>query len=149
MQPAGEEKRQRLAIALGRIGVSMPHGEKGSIIDALLGLPQPIRIKRELLTALVLDGQIISAGPVLDGVRAWVEDAREKTWMFDQSLWEAEKWLSLLPFTDRPASTIDGVDLLLNALPRPHSLEHVVSALGDAPGEEADQVLAELTPSAS
>ena len=144
MQPAGEEKRQRLAIALGRIGLSMPHGEKSSIIDALLGLPQPIRIKRELLTALVLDGQIISAELVLDGVRAWIEDAREKTWMFDQSLWEAEGWLSLLPFTDRPASTIDGVDLLLNALPRPHALEHVVSSLGDAPGEEADEILAEL-----
>jgi hypothetical protein len=144
MQPGGKEKRQHLAIALGRIGLSMPHGEKGPIIEALLRLPQSIRMKRELLTALVLDGQIISAGLVLDGVRAWIDDAREKTWMFDQSLWEAQGWLVLLPFTDRPAATIDGVDLLLNALPRPYPLEHVVSALGDAPGEQADQVLAEL-----
>ena len=64
--------------------------------------------------------------------------------MFDQSLWEAEGWLSLLPFTDQPVSTIDGVDLLLNALPRPYPMEHVVSALGDAPGKEADHILADL-----
>ena len=144
MQPAGDEKRQRLSIALGRIGMSMPHGEKRPTIEALLGLPQPIRIKRDLLTALVLEGQIISAKLVLDGVRAWIEDARGKTWMFDQGLWEVEGWLALLPFTDRPAATIDGVDLVLNALPHHKQLERVVSALGDAPGEEADRVLAEL-----
>jgi predicted ATPase len=31
--------------------------------------------------------------------------------------------VALLPFTDRPAATIDGVDLVLSALPRPHPLE--------------------------
>ena len=37
MQPAGDEKRQRLSIALGRRGMSMPHGEKRPTIEALLG----------------------------------------------------------------------------------------------------------------
>lgn len=77
----------------------------------------------------MLDGKTISAGLVLDGVRAWIEDARKKPWMFDQGLWEVEGWLALLSFTDRPAATIDGVDLVLNALPRPRPLERVVSAL--------------------
>jgi hypothetical protein len=69
MRPGGEVKQQGLAIALGKIGLSMPHGEMGPIIEALVDLPQPIRVKRELLTALVLDGQFISAGLVLDSQR--------------------------------------------------------------------------------
>ena len=64
--------------------------------------------------------------------------------MFDEGACGVEGWLALLPFTDRPAATIHGVDFVLNALPHHKQLERVVSALGDAPGEEADRVLAEL-----
>jgi hypothetical protein len=144
MQSSNGGKGQRLAIALARIGLSIPHRDNRPIIDELLALPEPIRIKRELLTALVLDGQMISAGLVLDGVHAWIKEAHEKAWMLDQGLWEAEGWLALLPFTDRPAATVEGIDLVLNALPYPKRLERVVSALGDAPDNEADDLLGVL-----
>ena len=59
--PGSSEKRQRVAIALGRIGLIMPHGNQRAAIDALLALPLPVRGKRELLAALVLDGEVIGA----------------------------------------------------------------------------------------
>jgi hypothetical protein len=50
----------------------------GPIIEALVDLPQPIRVKRELLTALVLDGQFISAGLVLDSQRLSLSEAQRR-----------------------------------------------------------------------
>ena len=138
------DKQQRVAIALGRIGLGMPHGDQRAAIDALLALPQPLRNKRELLASLVLDGEVISAEFPLQAARDWLADAREKTWMYREGLWEVESWLQLLPFSDRPAATIEAVELVANALPYPQPLERVVSALGDAPGEEAERVLGEL-----
>jgi hypothetical protein len=141
----GGDNRERLAIMLGRIALSIPHGDKTAVVNALLALPQPIRMKRELLAALILDGEIISADVVLEGVHAWLADAREHTWRFHEGLWEVEGWLELLPFTDRPAAaTIEGVELVNRALPRPHRMERVVWALGNAPDEEVGPVLAEL-----
>jgi hypothetical protein len=142
--PGTSEKRQRVAIALGPIGLSMPHGNQSAAIDALLALPQPLRSKRELLAALVLDGEVISAELPLEAIREWLADARQKTWMHREGLWEVKEWLQLLPFSDRPAATIEGVDLVLGAIPHAQDLERVISALGEAPGEEAQRALQEL-----
>ncbi|MGH7074361.1 MAG: hypothetical protein ACREFD_09210, partial [Stellaceae bacterium] len=144
MQPGAGENGQRLAIMLGRIALSMPHGDRRAVIDALVALPQPIRAKRELLAALVLDGEIIAADLVLEGVRAWLDDAQEHTWMFREGLWEVEGWLELMPFTNRPGATTEGVEWVNSALPRPHRMERVVSALGVAPGDEVEEVLKQL-----
>ena len=144
IQPGGGDNKQRLAIMLGRIALSMPHGDKSAVINALVALPQPVRTKRELLAALVLDGEIIRADLVMEGVQAWLDDARQNTWRFREGLWEVEGWLELLPFTDRPAATIEGVELVNSALPDPHRMERVVSALGDAPDEEAERMLSQL-----
>jgi hypothetical protein len=102
----GGEPHQRIAIALGRNGLSMPHGNQGAVIEALLALPQPLRSKWELLTAIVLDGEAISAELPLQAVREWLAAAREKTWMYHESLLEVEGWLQLLPFSDRPAAPL-------------------------------------------
>ncbi len=138
------EKQQRVGIALARLGLSMPHGDQRKVIATLLGLALPVRSKRELLAALVLDGEAISADLVLRGVHEWLDEAREKNWMYRDHLWEVEGLLQLLPFSDRPAATIEGVEPVMSALPHPEPLERVVSALGDAPGDEAERVLKEL-----
>jgi hypothetical protein len=87
---------------------------------------------------------VISADLVLQGVREWLDEAREKTWMYREGLWEIQGWLELLPFTDRPTATIEGVELVLSAFPYPQPMERVVSALGDAPDEGTERILAEL-----
>ena len=142
--PGSDEKRQRVAIALARIGLAMQHGDQRRVSDTLLELPLPVRSKREFLAALILDGEVISADLVLQGVREWLDEAREKTWMYGDGLWEIQGWLELLPFTDRPAATIEGVELLLSAFPYPQRMERVVSALGDAPDDGTERILGEL-----
>jgi hypothetical protein len=74
-----------------------------------------------LLAALVLDGEVISAELPLQAVREWLAAAREKTWMYREGLREVEGWLQLLPFSDRPAATIEGVELVIGALPYPQT----------------------------
>jgi hypothetical protein len=69
-RPENEDKAQLLAIQLGKLAVSIPHGDRRKAIESLLSLPQPIRTKRELLAALVMDGNVISADLVMQGVRA-------------------------------------------------------------------------------
>ena len=65
-------------------------------------------------------------------------EAQGKTWMYRESLWEIQGWLELLPFSDRPAATIEGVELVLSSLPSPAGHGGVVSALSEAPGEDAE-----------
>jgi NACHT conflict system protein len=138
------EKLQRLAIALGRIGLAMPHGDQRRVIETLVGLPLPVRSKRELLAALILDGEVVSADLVLRGVREWLDEAQSKSWMYREGLWEVEGLLQLLPFTDQPAAMIEGVEIVAGALPELRPMERAVATLGDAPDGEAERVLREL-----
>ena len=142
--PDSDTARQMLAIRMGRVAISMPHGDQRSTIDRLLAVPVPIRAKRELLAALVLDGEVIGTDMVMSGVEAWIEDAKAHTWQFRDGLWEIQGWLELLPFTERPETTIDGVDRVMNALPHPDEMRQVVSALIAAPTEDAEQILGQL-----
>jgi hypothetical protein len=142
--PGSDEKCQRMAMSLARIGLAMPHGDQGRVIETLLGLPLPVRGKREFLAALILAGEVISADLVLQGVREWLDEAREKPWKYREGLWEIQGWLELLPFTERPVATIEGVDLVRSAFPYPQSMERVVSALGDAPDDGTEQIIGEL-----
>jgi hypothetical protein len=138
---SGTSDAQRLAITLGRIGLALPHGDKSAIIAAVIDAPQPIRAKRELLAAIVLDGGTVSADLVLQGVRAWLDQAQQDTWMFLEGMWEIEGWLELLPFSDRPDATIEGIELVSAALSHPRRMERVLSALAYAPGDNAETVM--------
>ncbi len=75
-RPENEDKAQLLAIQLGKLAVSIPHGDRRETVGKLLSLPQPIRAKRELLSALVMDGEVISADLVMQGVRAWIDEEK-------------------------------------------------------------------------
>jgi hypothetical protein len=141
---SGVPDNEQLAIRLGRIALAIPHGDKTGIVNALLVVPQPIRAKRELLAALVLEGEIISADVVLEGVRAWINEAQTNRWMLQQGLWEIEGWLELLPFSDRPAATIEGLELVNAALAYPQRMERLVSVVSGAPGSKAEDVLLQM-----
>lgn len=145
-QQGGDTETQSLAILLGRIAVLIPQSDRRSeAIASLLALPQPRQTKRCLLAALALASDVISADLVLAGVRDWVEEARLKPWLHDASFLDAEDWLELLPFSDRPAATLEGIRLVNTPLRAPPRLmERVVAALGYAPSNEAEGVLVEM-----
>jgi hypothetical protein len=65
--------------------------------------------------------------------------------MLDQnSRWELNGWLGLLPFTDRPEATVTGVEMVLDADRHPHRMEEAVRSLSVAPGEAAERTVGEL-----
>jgi hypothetical protein len=141
--PGATDAQQALAIMIARVGLAMPHSDKEKIVAKLQALPQPVRTKRELVAALVLAGESFRADLALAAITAWVEDARKNTWRFREGLWEVVGWLELLPFSDRPSSVLDGVQMVLDVLPSPERMERVVTAAAAAPELSEDQ-LAEM-----
>ena len=64
--------------------------------------------------------------------------------MSQQNQWELENWIELLPYTDRPKTTIEGVSLAQEAIGRPVRMEQVIQSLAAAPGEEAERTLGDI-----
>jgi hypothetical protein len=94
---------------------------------------------------LILAGEPVAADIVIEGIRAFLEEAQQKTWMLHQNnRWELDGWLGLLPFTDRPEATVTGVEMALDADRHPHRMEEAVKSLSVAPGEAAERTLGEF-----
>ena len=53
-----------------------------------------------------------------DGIKALLEEGKTKRWLLDENQWTLERWLELIPFSDRPGATLDALELL--ELPRGH-----------------------------
>lgn len=145
IKSGSSDEQHHHALQLATVAVRMPHGDRTSVLDRLLQLKQSLREKQALLSALVLSGEIVRADIILDGLRDLVAEWKAKRW-FDlkQDWWELEGWLELLPFSDRPMATLDGLDLLDAAWRQPWRLRSTLSALSYAPSSEAEQVLKEL-----
>lgn len=137
----GDNEAQSHALQLAAIGVSMPYGDKRTTIDRLLHLPQPYSTKLGLFTALVKAGKLIDATLVVDAIHALLEDAKTKPWLLQENQGTIDRWLVLLPFTDRPGATLEVLDLLDSRIRLPWRLRPVLSALGFAPSDTAEKVL--------
>lgn len=140
IQPGAGEAAHRHAVQLAKIAFSMPYGNRTDVINTLLQLPLPLAEKRDLLTVLVLAGEIIQADIVVDGIKALLEHAKTEHWLLNQNSWELEAWLILLPFSDRPKAVLDALELVPN-LRQPWKLRSLLTALGQAPSPEAEEIL--------
>jgi CheY-like chemotaxis protein len=142
IKPGSSGEDHRHALQLAMVALSMPYGDRGCTREALLQLPQSLREKQALLSALVLGGEIIQTDMVLDGLRGLLEEAKTKPWLLpDQNGWEIEGWLKLLPFSDRPMATLDGLELIEANRRQPWRLRSVLWALAYAPSSDAEDVL--------
>ena len=142
--PKAGEEAHRHALRLATVAFRMPYGDETVRLEELLHLPLPLLEKRTLLGVLVLAGEIISGDMVLGGIKALLEEAETKRWLLDDNQGILSDWLELLPFSDRPASTLDALELLDQNLRHPWRLRGLLSALGYAPSSEAEDVLNEL-----
>jgi hypothetical protein len=95
---AKSDAEQRHAIALAVEGLGLPHGAKRREIDMLLGLPQPITHKHQLLFAAARAGEVIPAKLLMDGLRGLLEAAKTHWWGLDKGSEELMGWIDLFPF---------------------------------------------------
>ena len=144
LQREEDGEAQIHALRLAAIGLGMPYGDKRTTIDRLLKLAQPYSTKLGLFTALVGAGELVEARQVIDGIDALLDDAKAKPWLLEENQGTIDRWLLLLPFTDRPESTLDVLARLDPKIRLPWRLRPVLSALGFAPSDTAEQVLLEL-----
>ncbi|MGO9455192.1 MAG: NACHT domain-containing protein [Candidatus Binataceae bacterium] len=144
-KPERSQAEQRHALALATVAFTMPYADKTAFINLLLASNISLLDKRRLLTALVIAGEIVPADLVLAAIKAFFEAAKQKPWMLNETgLWELKEWLQLLPFTDRPAATLEALDLLPKNLIHRWDLRGVLSSLANAPDPEALRILEEL-----
>lgn len=141
LQREQDNEAQTHALQLAAIGLRMPYGDKQTAIDRLLKLAQPYSAKLGLFTALVSAGELIEATLVIDGVNALLEDAKAKPWLLQENQGTIDRWLLLLPFTNRPEATLEVLARLDPQTRLPWRLRPVLSALGFAPSETAEQIL--------
>jgi len=148
-RPDKDRESQLLAIRLGSIALMMPHANRDKEIAALMALPQPLGAKRELLTAMALDGLILDASLIMQAIDDWLQDAgkdEQTAWHKRQHTWEIEPWLELLPFTDRPQSVLEGMGKVKEFYGSGHRrhFDRVIHAVAKAPGPQGEVLLSEL-----
>ena len=144
-----DKEGQLLAIQMARIGLAMPHSNQDALIERVIALPQPLQSKRELLAAIVLDGQTIDAELVMQAIDEWLAEASKNdqiAWHKKQNTWEIEPWLELLPFTTRPDAVIPNLEKVKTFYGSGwrKRWERVLSAVASVLGAEGDALLATL-----
>jgi hypothetical protein len=139
-----DDVSQLHALRLATIALAMPYAERTGTIEKLLALPQPILAKRDVLRALVLAGEVISADLLIEGIEALLEQAKTQPYVLDREQGYLHYWLELLPFSNRPKVTLEVLALLPPQLRKPHELTALLAALGHAPSEEAVELLGTL-----
>ena len=138
---AADGEAQAHALQLAAIGLGLPYGDKHAAIDQLKRLPQPYSKKLRFFTALVNAGESIEAQLIVESIDALLEDAKTKPWLLEQNQGEIDRWLLLLPFTSRPEVTLEVLARLHPHIRLPWRLRPLLSALGFAPSDTAEQVL--------
>lgn len=141
-----DKEGQLLAIQIARIALAMPHSDQDALIARVMTLPQLLRAKRELLAAIVLDGQVLDVDIVMQGVDEWLQEAPKNAWNKKQNTWEIEPWLELLPFTTRPEAVIEGLTKVkaFYGTGWAKRWERVLIAVAGVPGAEGEALLAAL-----
>lgn len=142
MISAGSDDERRHAIGLAQIGLSIPHGSKREVIDALMNLPLPYLSKQNLLTAAAEAGEILSSSALLAALRELVEASGKHPLRLRPNRYEVEKWLVLFAFSDRPRTLVEAVELLSDDYR--DLLPGVLQTISASPHPEILQTLADL-----
>ena len=138
------DDQKRLAIELGIVAIPLPHGQRDATIEKLISLSLR-RARSKLLFNLILSGAEIDSKLVTDGIAETFEAAKEEPWiLMDGNAYELRDWLRLLPFTNRPADTLDVVRSMPDAQREPRFLEVMVDGLAETPSAGAEEALFSL-----
>jgi hypothetical protein len=89
---------------------------------------------------------VLDADVVMRGVHEWLEEARNHAWHKRGETWDVERWLELLPFTDKPDAVIEAVTKVKELYGRGYRIHftRVLDAVASVPGAEGEALLADL-----
>ncbi|MGN5643364.1 hypothetical protein AA0K91_27925, partial [Burkholderia multivorans] len=138
------DEQKKLAASLGIVAARLPHGQRNTTIETLLALSSR-RERSKLLLNRILSGEEIDSKLVVDGIAETFEAAKKEPWILTQSDgYELREWLRLLPFTNRPADTLEVVREMPAALRHPGFFEEMVGCLAETPSKEGEEILFKL-----
>ena len=152
--PTDAEKTH--AIALATVAAALPHGDRNETVSTLVPMAN-VLARRSLLTNLALSGQTID----VEWVKTGIADVRASAHRIKLALSgelpkrdilrsevaglqekdELPRWLSLLPFTNRPSEIVEILYEQPELHHTPEALEPLLEALTYAPGDGAESVL--------
>ena len=144
LKPGRSEPDWRHALHLAAVAFQMPYRDKAALIASLLSLGLPAAAKRDLITVLILVGETVDADLVIGAIREFLDSIKGNPWRIHQDNWELMWWLKLLPFTNRPASILEVLEMLSWNPLNPWELRGVLSSLAHAPEAEALRILKEM-----
>lgn len=144
LRTESDEARYRQILKLASIALSMPHGDKTSILSELLALPLPLSEKHVFLTSLVAAGYEIDSDLVIQGLRNLIDEAKQKPWLLDEQANRIGNWLMLLPFTNNPEALHEAFELSKAYLKAFWQVRRLLSALAFAPSMQAEASLFKL-----
>ena len=136
------EKTKRRAVALGIVGAQLPHGRRDDTLRRLIAFADRC-LRLDLLTSLILSGEVIEVDLVKQGITEVFDAALSQRWVLTEET-ELKDWLRLLPFTNRPVEAFDIVRALPEQHRAPNALKELLDALGHAPGDDVEHVLFQL-----
>ncbi|SIT49280.1 conserved hypothetical protein [Paraburkholderia piptadeniae] len=138
------DEQKKLAASLGIVAARLPHGQHKTTIETLLTLSSR-RERCKLLLNRILSGEEIDSKLVVDGIAETFEAAKKEPWILTQGDgYELREWLRLLPFTNRPADTLEVVREMPAALRHPGFFEEMIGCLAETASEEGEEILFKL-----
>jgi len=145
IRPGSGDEAHRHTLGLAAVALCMPYSDKADLIETLLALPLPPISKQDLLAVLVMAGEIVPSGLVVEGINNLLEEAKSKPWMLEeQDGWRLNAWLKLMPFTDKPSALLDVFDRIDGRYLQSRNLRGLLLALSYSPFAEAEQILEAL-----
>ena len=133
------DAQKRRAVRLATVATSLPHGARYDTVKGLIDIAEP-QERRILLTNLALSGEVIDIELVKQFTLEFVETARTQYWS-DHEEHELSSWLSLLPFTTNVSETVAIVQAVPERRRNARTLDLLLEALTQAPGDDAEDVV--------
>ena len=147
ISPASTDAQKKHAVALAIVGAALPHGQRGDIIEALINIAEGSQLN-DLLTNLVLSGEIVDVGLIKQGITDLLEAAQTQPWLLTEP-YRLRNWLQLLPFSNRPSEILDIVQELPEQQRTQDLMEEMLKALRFVPGNDGENILFQLAESDS
>ena len=98
-----------------------------------------------MLFGLLLSGEELDSKIVSNGIAETFEAAKKEPWiLMDSNANELRDWLRLLPFTNRPADTLEVVQSMPDAQREPRLLEGMVDSFAVSPSKGVEETLFDL-----